>query len=156
MNEMPSFMMQRMQEMQASMQNMMLSACGGSADGISPLSTDGSFGSSSGGTGFFFGKPTSTVETAGHDTMPIRKKDEHGRSVKRRCVVCTKDTHSECSHPRCQARVKWHTNNKGTKVQLFGTPVCTLNCGVRDNHTDKCLIEHRLDFARLEASERGF
>ena len=136
---------------------MMLNACGSVASGVSPLSVDGSSVGGSCGESFFFGRPTSTIESnnSHHDIMAMRKKDANGRSVKHHCVICGRDTHSECSHPCCQNKRKIHTNNKGTKQELFGTPVCSLSCGTRPGHRDKCLVEHRIEFARLEASESG-
>ena len=149
---MPSVLLHQVNHMTQQLNDIVLNTCRGG--GPSPLS---SVGSASSGSTFFFGPPSHSVNTpSDHDTIAIRKKDESGRSVKRRCVVCKKDTHSECSHPRCMARKKTINNNKGQSLVVFGTPVCTLTCGARPGHRLTCLATHRRDFATVEHSERGF
>lgn len=161
---MPNVLFNQMQDITQQFQDMMLNCGASSASFVNPspssLGSQSAVGINSSSNNFFFGAPTSTATTKrapshSHDPIPIRKKDDNGRPVKRRCVICKKDTHSECGHPRCQA-VRRVVNMKGVNQTVYGTAICTLSCNKRPGHDLKCLHQHREDFALQEASERSW
>lgn len=71
------------------------------------------------------------VDIGDHDAIAIDHHDSNGRSVKRRCTVCGKDTRWMCNHAECRS-IHRSTGKNGRRT-LNGTWICPPGCGPRSN-----------------------